>query len=879
MPFIPFLRPRISMKSWIEGKRKRVSKIELNGSVLLGEVEGYRCAVDLSTGGYSCECRRDEACPHVPAAIIEASRRGLIDTLWKYEDFYDYLRTIKEDFVPNKMQLSVKEVDPFKNLLIIAPTGSGKTITSLYRAFEVIRSGGKVVYVAPTRSLVYQMAVKFGRYFPFLKDEDMLVFGSKDFHVTARGFRRSRLAVLTPFKLALLMRLAPDAMKDVDLLIVDEIHTMDPITEFILTQTIMFSNYNVIAMTATLSETDIKGLSGWLKAVPIIHEVRPVPLEEYVVLVNDIKVKWKGKEYYLNSFLDELDDMVSNLAAEIIGKFKKEQKRSPDMDELAQLRQEIRELSRKKIEEEIDNAEFFYEIVIYDRGGNTVLKTNVKIPKSLVDSSADVDQPMYGLRRLYRGENRMAVISEYLRTHHPDGKPIGSDVGVLIFSRSIRQANRTAYVLATGENADLNSDYKGRDFFQSMLDSGVGIVHTNVPADLWMKSVELAESGEINHIVNVGMLRLGVNLSMDVVTIYMDSSREMSVEEYKQKAGRAGRQGKSRIGVGYSYIITTDESIDEALELVKKEEYGRVTGIVTDKWDFPLLVMNLVYSLDRMKGGTARVDEVERVLLNTYTAYMMEDREQLVKDFKTTLMELETDGLINIDNNVVHLTERGRPAAALGIHPHAYKILLDMESKLDETDTLDEDTKFNLSFTYLIESLKKYVEEKNIGITDLERSVEDILRYGSYVRLLSRIDYNLVDEAQRLAELANIYASRFSNSRKIRELTEWMVEATTAGANERLKLLMREVGRKTTRVFIRNFPTVFESWFQKGGIDEDDIKAIFDFFSSNLTRRTLSEMSRFKRTGLYRLLKVLGVTDEKIREFLEPFTKKKSVYV
>ncbi|MCI4344362.1 MAG: DEAD/DEAH box helicase, partial [Thermoplasmata archaeon] len=63
-------------------------------------------------------------------------------------------------------QIDLARIGLEEDLLVVLPTGLGKTVIAALEAAEVLRRGeGKVLFLAPTRPLVVQHAESFGRWF------------------------------------------------------------------------------------------------------------------------------------------------------------------------------------------------------------------------------------------------------------------------------------------------------------------------------------------------------------------------------------------------------------------------------------------------------------------------------------------------------------------------------------------------------------------------------------------------------------------------------------------------------------------------------------------------------------------------------------------
>ncbi|MBI2287896.1 MAG: DEAD/DEAH box helicase [Chloroflexi bacterium] len=206
-------------------------------------------------------------------------------------DAYEYQRQVRSLLTETK-----------KNLLVVAPTGAGKTESG----FDGLEwAGGKGVYVAPTRALCHEKSTWLRERFPKAR----VVVGNKDYALTIGGFRESHLRVLTPWKLGVVLHNDPNFGKHCPLVVVDEIHNLDPETELIITKMKkLYPNIRVVGLSATIHEEDEPKLASWLGAVTVKSEERPVPLVPRVVHF-DPDIDEAGEEVTHATFLEGVEQI------------------------------------------------------------------------------------------------------------------------------------------------------------------------------------------------------------------------------------------------------------------------------------------------------------------------------------------------------------------------------------------------------------------------------------------------------------------------------------------------------------------------------------------------------------------------------------------
>ncbi|MFF2641100.1 DEAD/DEAH box helicase [Streptomyces niveus] len=186
--------------------------------------------------------------------------------------------------------------------------------------------------------------------------------------------------------------------------------------------------------------------------------------------------------------------------------------------------------------------------------------------------------------------DKSSLLLELCRKFVSDGRQ------VIVFRTTVRQVAETARALrenfvASGLSNDIDQQFNALDDSDAVNDlrlcisSGVGY-HTG---DLTHAERRLAEetfrSGEIQVLVSTTTLAMGVNLPSDVV-IVADSVRfspakvgwsrtNISVAEYRNSAGRAGRLGKRSAG----YAVLLAEHPAEQMQLVNAYLLGKVEPI------------------------------------------------------------------------------------------------------------------------------------------------------------------------------------------------------------------------------------------------------------------------------------------------------------
>ena len=185
-----------------------------------------------------------------------------------------------------------------KNILVSAPTASGKTLIAILAIINFLsKNKGKVVYLCPLRALA---AEKFSEF----KKLEKIDFGRKikvqistgDFESKDKNLGESDILILTNEKMDSIIRHGSEWVDDVGLVLADEIHLIGnddrgPALEITLTKLKLLETHpQILALSATITNAD--ELTQWLDSELVESKWRPVPLYEGVydagsVVMND----------------------------------------------------------------------------------------------------------------------------------------------------------------------------------------------------------------------------------------------------------------------------------------------------------------------------------------------------------------------------------------------------------------------------------------------------------------------------------------------------------------------------------------------------------------------------------------------------------------
>ncbi len=174
------------------------------------------------------------------------------------------------------------------NCLVTAPTSAGKSLI----AFLFMREKeGRKVYLAPTKSLVYEKVVELRRYYG--NRIDIRTGDIIDIFKSARG----EVTVATFENFALALRNKLPWTKNISCVVIDEIHHITTSRGFILEEVITYlleRDIDILGLSATLPGSI--EMAKWIKADLFIESLwRPVPLERRIIPLVEFEEFTKAK--------------------------------------------------------------------------------------------------------------------------------------------------------------------------------------------------------------------------------------------------------------------------------------------------------------------------------------------------------------------------------------------------------------------------------------------------------------------------------------------------------------------------------------------------------------------------------------------------------
>jgi len=234
---------------------------------------------------------------------VEELRNFGFDEKWiekiknkKIEEFYPP----QEEFVKRRLYE--------KNCIVSTPTASGKTLMAILAAIKTLEKRKKVLYTSPLVALAFEKYEEFSKFF----NEYKVAISVSDFDSSDPWLQNYDLIVATNEKVESLIRHGAEWIRDVGLLILDEIHLLTdvsrgPTLEILITKMRkIVKNLQILGLSATIKNAE--ELANWLEAELLKSDFRPVKL--YQGVAYDSKIIFPGyKTIELNKDL-ELEEAI-----------------------------------------------------------------------------------------------------------------------------------------------------------------------------------------------------------------------------------------------------------------------------------------------------------------------------------------------------------------------------------------------------------------------------------------------------------------------------------------------------------------------------------------------------------------------------------------
>ncbi|MEM7819705.1 MAG: DEAD/DEAH box helicase [Candidatus Aenigmatarchaeota archaeon] len=220
-----------------------------------------------------------------------------IDALPFPEKIINIFKNEINELNPPQIDAIKKGVLDGKNLVVSSPTASGKTFIAELAFIKNFLKNGKTVYLVPLKALASEKYVEFKEKYEKIGMRVALSIGDLD--SSDPWLDNYDLIVVSNEKMDSLLRHNAKWIKDITLVIADEIHLLNdhsrgPTLEIVLTRLKEHAK-QIIALSATIKNS--KEIAEWLDANLVESNYRPIKLYK--------GVSYQEKNNYIVEFLDK----------------------------------------------------------------------------------------------------------------------------------------------------------------------------------------------------------------------------------------------------------------------------------------------------------------------------------------------------------------------------------------------------------------------------------------------------------------------------------------------------------------------------------------------------------------------------------------------
>ena len=343
----------------------------------------------------------------------------------------------------------------------------------------------------------------------------------------------------------------------------------------------------------------------------------------------------------------------------------------------------------------------------------------------------------------------------------------------LLFKTTVDGTISTARFLAQALPADpVTPDVRARlgdleetrasGFLNQWIDKRVAYHNAGLSLEERRLVEQLFREGVIRFLVATATLAAGVNTPADTVIVLdyqrWDSSQRapvnISVGDYKNIVGRAGRFGMS--DEGCSYLIADDPSKQDLLTanyVLGKSE--RLRSAIPDSGSPGLLVLGLL-ARELVKTEAELRNTLQNSFAYNHYFGQDEDRERFLSNITGSLDELHANGLIKAESDQLQVTALGTIASASGMSLESFFALL---------DTLKSSALAKNSLSILLSVLCSMKEFQSLRPYDSEQREKVLLAWAGGIPIAQIID----------TYSSNRYEIGLGNIRSIGETAAWML--------------------------------------------------------------------------------------------------------
>ncbi|WP_373468474.1 DEAD/DEAH box helicase [Acidianus infernus] len=204
----------------------------------------------------------------------------------------------------NFVKLDIKALDSYQPLMVISPTGSGKTFSVIKYALKQ-NVYNKVVFAMPTKAAIREVYTKLSLFTNYVGRDDSDARLEDSFN--AEEVWRKKI-IVTSYERLLQQMISYPSLFSNSLLVIDEAHLLlsegrnctlqELLAYYKFFREKFGGKINIILLSATMPDVD--SLSEYLEAKVICNDKRPVNIDVKIVRVS----QKRSENYYLNKAIE-----------------------------------------------------------------------------------------------------------------------------------------------------------------------------------------------------------------------------------------------------------------------------------------------------------------------------------------------------------------------------------------------------------------------------------------------------------------------------------------------------------------------------------------------------------------------------------------------
>ena len=638
-----------------------------------------------------------------------------------------------------------KAVQEFKNgntVLVTAPTGTGKTLIAEHIIDDILKSGKKVIYTTPLKALCNDKYKQFSILWGDYNNKGELIGKSKIGLATgdAKINVNAPLVVMTTeiYRNMLIQqgeKAVEKELKDVDAVIFDEFHYMgDTQRGSVWEEAVMFSPHRMRFLMLSATIANANPIKEWLvninnnhssEVINVPEDERHVPLKHYVyssidniydfrnliddkIDINALKTKNFNKRE--RETLSELSQKIGcKTGIEALEKIFSNMENSPNMVSSASF---IRELV-KKYNIPYQKAEQ-YALRLADKSTSKLNPNLSKMSEMKYVSLEDI------IGRLNRKNMVPALYFTYSKRSCKNLMQEGAEKVGQLLTPEERSEIQKRILKIEQKGIFLGTDFE--DEIKPCLLKGFAMHHSGMLPQCKSFIEELGRSKLVKVCFATDTLGAGINFPFKTV-VFSDFEKygdfgfeEISVNSFKQGAGRAGRRGIDDIG----YVISIPKSKEELII-----PYNKVTQPSDEIQSAFKLSYGLILSPRFLNNSI-------KILNNSFDNFQKKSYDYAFR--KSMLMKdlLKERKFVEQKNNKFQLTPKGKIAAKVrGINEILLAEILTNNSLMEN---IKPEELAGLISMFAPDKEEKIVQSTNLSSKKYNQRIQDTISLAQIIR-------------------------------------------------------------------------------------------------------------------------------------------------